>query len=163
MATPKRPPPPRVHPGPSSAGDDDPTLTERKPIVVLVADDEKPERQRLAAVARSVLQELGREIQLIEATDGDELLAQVEDRHPSLVLSEVLLEGLSGWAVLRRLRKRYGEKGLPPIVMVTSLGRESDRYWGLRNGAHAYIIKPYDDDQLADKIRHVLKGGSRDL
>lgn len=157
MVNPPKTPPP-VHATPkrtkSTAGD---------AVVVVVADDDKSERQRLAAITRGVAQELGRTTRIVEATDGDELLAQVEDNGPALVLCDVLLEGLSGWAVLRRLRKRYGEKGIPPVIMVTNLGRESDRYWGLRNGAHAYIIKPYDDELLADKIRHTLTGGGRDL
>jgi DNA-binding response OmpR family regulator len=44
-------------------------------------------------------------------------------------------------------------------VFVTTMVRESDRYWGLRNGAHGYVMKPYEDDLLQARIREVLVGG----
>ena len=98
------------------------------------------------------------EITLYTAVDGREALTLIELHRPALVLAEVLLEGGSGLALLRRLRRLRGAAA-PPFIFVTTMARESDRYWGLRNGAHGYVMKPYEDEVLQAKIREVLVGG----
>jgi DNA-binding response OmpR family regulator len=71
----------------------------------------------------------------------------VEVVKPDLVVAEILLEGQSGMQLLRRLRDRYGAQA-PAVIFVTSMSNEVDRYWALRNGATAYVIKPFDDEFL---------------
>ncbi len=98
-----------------------------------------------------------------EATDGPTALALIEQVRPSLVLAEVLLEGLSGLALLRRLKSTLPPGQVPPFVFITTMARESDRYWALRNGAHAYVMKPYEEDLLQSRIREVFRPSSGDL
>jgi len=76
---------------------------------------------------------------------------------PRLVVCEVLLDGLSGLALLRRMKDERAT--MPAVILVTRLSRESDRYWGLRNGAHAYMPKPYDDEQLGARVQEILVKG----
>jgi len=124
------------------------------PRHVLVADPETRERARMVALVQSLAPELGR-IVVHTAADGSAALALIEQHRPELVLTEVLLEGISGLALLRRVRRNHGD-AVPAFVFVTTMVRESDRYWGLRNGAHGYVMKPYEDDLLQHKIRDVL-------
>lgn len=126
------------------------------PRHVLVADPETRERARMVALVQAMAPELGRVV-VHTAEDGAAALALIEQHRPELVISEVLLDGISGLALLRRVRRNqdHGE-AVPAFVFVTTMVRESDRYWGLRNGAHGYVMKPYEDDLLQQKIRDVL-------
>jgi DNA-binding response OmpR family regulator len=101
---------------------------------------------------------LGREVVVDQAADGTTALALWSDHTPRLVVCEVLLPGLSGLALLRRMKAE--RTTMPPVVFVTRMARDSDRYWGLRNGAHAYLPKPYDDEQLLGRVRDALEKGA---
>lgn len=131
------------------------------PRHVVIADPDPRERER-ALKAIEMLRsapdsELG-ELVLHTANDGREALALIEAHQPALVMCEVLLAGISGLALLRRVRRARGPTA-PHFILITTLARESDRYWGLRNGAHGYVMKPYEDDLLQARIREVLIGG----
>ena len=124
---------------------------------LVIADADPRERERYEALIQGLGPEIG-EVKLHTAVDGREALTLIELHRPALVLAEVLLEGGSGLALLRRLRRLRGAAA-PPFIFVTTMARESDRYWGLRNGAHGYVMKPYEDEVLQAKIREVLAGG----
>jgi twitching motility two-component system response regulator PilH len=124
------------------------------PRHVLVADPETRERARVVALVHALGPDLGRLV-VHTAADGTAALSLVEQHRPELVITEVLLEGISGLALLRRLRRTHAD-AMPAFIFVTTMVRESDRYWGLRNGAHGYVMKPYEDDLLQAKIRDVL-------
>ncbi|WAS98378.1 response regulator [Nannocystis punicea] len=128
-----------------------------EPRHVVVADPDPRERARVQELLRVPAEELGLSLEVHAASDGQVALALIEQRKPALVLSEVLLEGLSGLSILRRLRATLPPGQVPPFVFVTTMARESDRYWGLRNGAHGYVMKPYEDDLLQSRIRDVLR------
>lgn len=131
------------------------------PRHVVIADPDPRERERAIKAVEGLLSApdngLG-ELVLHTAGDGREALALIEAHQPALVMCEVLLAGISGLALLRRVRRTRGPTA-PNFILVTSLARESDRYWGLRNGAHGYVMKPYEDDLLQARIREVLVGG----
>jgi len=128
------------------------------PRHLVIADGDARERERCEALIHAIAAELG-EIELHTAVDGREALTLIELHRPALVLAEVLLEGTSGLALLRRLRRQRGAAA-PPFIFVTTMARESDRYWGLRNGAHGYVMKPYEDEVLQARIREVLVAGA---
>lgn len=128
---------------------------------LVIADPDPRARERVIAAIEGLLAApdngLG-ELVLHTASDGREALALIEAHQPALVLCEVLLAGVSGLALLRRVRRARGPTA-PHFILITTLARESDRYWGLRNGAHGYVMKPYEDDLLQARIREVLVGG----
>jgi twitching motility two-component system response regulator PilH len=132
-------------------------MTEARHVVV--ADPDPRERARMQELLRGPAEELGLQLEVHTASDGQVALGLIEQRHPTLVLSEILLEGISGLSILRRLRATLPENQVPPFVFVTTMARESDRYWGLRNGALGYVMKPYEDDLLQSRIRDVLRLG----
>lgn len=136
-----------------------------EPRHIIIVDPDLRERERAVALIQAIADELG-EIVIHSASEGREALLLIETHHPALVICEVLLPGMSGLALLRRLR-RAREVTSPPtprppaphFILVTTMARESDRYWGLRNGAHGYVMKPYEDDLLQARIREVLVAG----
>ena len=134
------------------------------PRHLVIVDPDPRERERAVALIDAIASELG-EIVVHQASDGREAMALIDAHHPALVICEVLLAGISGLALLRRLRRSHGPSAAVPrhppphFILVTSMARESDRYWGLRNGAHGYVMKPYEDDLLQARVREVLVAG----
>jgi two-component system alkaline phosphatase synthesis response regulator PhoP len=92
--------------------------------------------------------------QTIAAGDGTRGLALALSEAPDLILLDVMMPGLSGWAVCRELRAR----GLDtPVIMLTARGAEVDRVQGLELGADDYITKPFSVRELMARIRAVLR------
>lgn len=112
-------------------------------------------RAMLTSVVDSVASELRIATHVHEASSGTSALAMCSERRPVLLICEVLLEGVSGLALLRRVHSNAGRK--PAVIFVTDLVREIDRYWGLRNGATAYLSKPCDETALRHRVLRVLK------
>ena len=163
--TPPRVAPPRVTP---------PTVASRRVGVraswktALVVDPDADNRKRVIRLLREAAGETGstrrrdprqtRALAIHEAEDGSAAWALVEVVKPDLIVSEVLLEGLSGIQFLRRLRDKYG-KAAPVVFFVTDMSNEVDRYWALRNGAGAYVIKPYEDEFLRKRSAKLFDEG----
>lgn len=125
---------------------------------VLIADPDPQARTRLRNVVERAAEDAKLKVVIDQASDGTTAMASWSERKPDLVVCEVLLPGVSGLALMRRMSAEQGS--LPPVVLVTELTREADRYWGLRNGAHAYVRKPYDDTGLAKRLRKALEDGA---
>ncbi len=115
--------------------------------ILLVEDEE-----RLADGLAFNLRNSGYEVDI--APTGEAALERVEERSPDLVLLDVMLPGIDGVEVARRLRK---DGFLEPILMVTARNRTGDTVAGLDAGADDYITKPYDLTELLARIRGVLR------
>jgi len=89
----------------------------------------------------------------ILAYTGEEALAVAERALPDLVVLDVMLPGLSGFEVCRKLR----ERGPVPVILLTARGEEADRVWGLDLGADDYITKPFSHRELLARIRAVSR------
>jgi two-component system response regulator MprA len=119
--------------------------------LILVVDDDPPIRRMLA---RTLAAE-GYEVAL--AGDGGEALAAVERVVPDLIVLDVAMPGLDGLAVCRRLRR----KGIgTPVVMLTAREEVPDRVAGLDAGADDYLVKPFASEELAARIRALLRRGA---
>jgi twitching motility two-component system response regulator PilH len=126
-------------------------------VRVVVAEPDIEQRKRIVEVVQAAARDVGVQVAVTQAGDGTTALALCGDHRPRLLVAEILLEGLSGFALLRRVRAEFG--GKTAVIFVTDMGRETDRYWGLRNGAHAYLTKPFDEASLRDRVRRVLTKG----
>jgi DNA-binding response OmpR family regulator len=115
---------------------------------VLVVDDDPT----VSDVVRRYLEQDGCRVRL--AADGFAGLAAVAADRPDLVVLDLMMPGLDGLEVCRRLRARL--PGLP-VVMLTALGEEADRVVGLEVGADDYVTKPFSPRELALRIRSVLR------
>jgi len=112
---------------------------------ILVVDDSPTERFYLS----DLLARKGYKV--ITAANGDEAFAKIRAERPSLVLMDVVMPGQSGYQLTRAL-VRDPETQQIPIVICTSKSNETDRIWGLRQGARDYLTKPVRPEELLSKI-----------
>ena len=79
-------------------------------------------------------------------------MLKVKQARPDLVLMDVVLPGQNGFQATRTLTRDEDTKTIP-VILCTSKGQETDRVWGLRQGARDYIVKPVDPNELVSKIQ----------
>src|SRR4026208_1285888 len=115
--------------------------------LVLVADDEPGLAMRVA----SSLADEG--FRVVTAGGGEEALPKAEEMRPDIVLLDVVMPDLDGIEVMRQLR----EWRPVPVILLTAKGSTSDKAKGLDLGADDYIAKPFHPDELADRVRAVLR------
>ncbi|SCZ61848.1 response regulator [Thiohalomonas denitrificans] len=116
---------------------------------ILIVDDSPTEIH----VARSVLEKLGHIIEIAE--NGEDGISRAKEFKPDLILMDVVMPGMNGFQATRKISKDP-ELAEIPIIIVTSKDQETDRVWGLRQGAKAYITKPVAEDELVEKVNSVL-------
>ncbi|MGF1495350.1 MAG: response regulator transcription factor [Elainellaceae cyanobacterium] len=100
------------------------------------------------------LQESG--ISVLVAHSGEEALATMAKQKPDVILLDVVLPGCSGFEVCRELKAR-AETSQIPIVLCSTKGGEMDKFWGMKQGADAYLSKPIDQDELVRTIKQLIK------
>lgn len=116
---------------------------------ILVVDDE-------AAIVEVVALYLRRDgFQVRVAHDGLEALAAIDDRMPALVVLDVMLPGLDGLALMRRLRADPSAD--VPVILLTARSQEADRIYGLELGADDYVTKPFSPAELVSRVKAVLR------
>jgi len=116
---------------------------------LLVVDDEPGVLQGIAAILRD------EEHEVTTARSGREALAHVAAALPDLIVSDVRMPGMSGYALAARLRAAARTR-LIPIVFLTAKGATADRIAGFRAGVDAYITKPYEPDELVAVVLNIL-------
>lgn len=119
------------------------------PKKILIADDSAT----AIAVLTRTLSPLGHE--LIVACDGEEAERLALEERPDLVILDVIMPKLHGFQLCRKLRE-HPATHRTPIIFVTAVDRESDRFWGLKQGANEYLTKPVDPEELVGKVRLFL-------
>jgi twitching motility two-component system response regulator PilH len=124
---------------------------------VVVADPDAEHRRRIVGIVERAGEQAELELTVHEAADGSTAEELIEEVDPALVVTEVLLDGQSGLQLLRKARSVEERQDLR-WVFVSSLNREVDRYWALRNGADAYVMRPYEDDALLARLVKLLRG-----
>ncbi len=118
--------------------------------LVLVADDEP----RITKLVALTLQEEG--FRVVAASGGEEALRKAEEVRPDIVLLDIVMPDLDGIEVMRQLR----EWRPVPVILLTAKGATSDKAKGLDLGADDYIAKPFHPDELAARVRAVLRRAS---
>jgi DNA-binding response OmpR family regulator len=118
------------------------------PYRVLVVDDDPT----VSDVVRRYLEQDGHLVRL--AADGAEALAAAAELPPDLAVLDLMMPGIDGIEVCRRLRQQWPAL---PVVMLTALGEEADRVLGLEVGADDYVTKPFSPRELVLRIRSVLR------
>jgi len=117
---------------------------------ILIVDDEPVGRDTLEALL------MGQDYELVFATDGEEALAQASTATPDVVLLDVMMPGMDGFEVCRRLRAnpRLAEV---PVIMVTALDDRDSRLQGIEAGADDFVSKPFDRAELRARVRTVTR------
>ena len=112
---------------------------------ILVVDDSPTERHVLV----QLLTQHG--YQVITAENGEEGIEKAKSEQPDLVLMDVVMPGLNGYQATRTLTRDEKTKHIP-VIVCTSKSQETDKIWGLRQGAQDYMVKPINGDDLLAKI-----------
>jgi twitching motility two-component system response regulator PilH len=116
---------------------------------ILIVDDSPTE---IFAFKR-MLEEAG--FQTAVAATGEEGIEKARREKPDLILMDVVMPGMNGFQATRRLSKDP-ETAAIPIIMITTKDQETDRIWGLRQGAREYMTKPAGCAELVGKIQNLL-------
>ena len=112
---------------------------------ILVVDDSPTERHVLV----ELLTRKG--YQVLTAESGEEGIEKAKNEQPDLVLMDVVMPGLNGYQATRTLTRDDSTKHIP-VIVCTSKGQETDKIWGLRQGAQNYMVKPINPEELLAKI-----------
>ena len=118
---------------------------------ILVVDDSPTE----VHILRTILQKAGHGV--ITATNGMEALEMARSEKPDLILMDVIMPGINGFQVTRQLTHHAETKNIP-VIVVTNKSQQTDRVWGLRQGASDYLVKPVTPEVLMQWVTNVLGG-----
>ena len=113
---------------------------------ILVVDDSKTELFHLA----DILGKKGYTVRTAE--NGEEAMRRLNEDKPDLILMDVVMPGQNGFQLTRAITRDPRWAGVP-VIMCTSKNQETDKVWGMRQGARDYIVKPVNSDELLTKIR----------
>jgi twitching motility two-component system response regulator PilH len=117
--------------------------------LILIVDDSPTE----VHVMRKALEKGG--FKTASAADGQEGVRLAREMHPDLIFMDIVMPLMNGYQATRAIINDPDTKRIP-IVMVTSKGHETDRIWGLRQGAVDYLVKPVSPDTLVEKAQSTL-------
>jgi len=119
------------------------------PVSVLVVDDEPT----IGEIVSRYLQREGYEAEVVG--DGHAALDAFARRRPDLVVLDLMMPGIDGLEVMRRMREQQGAR--TAIILLTARGEESDRITGLQLGADDYVVKPFSPAELVARVGAVLR------
>ncbi len=113
---------------------------------ILLVDDSKTELYFVS----DLLKKQGYSVRTAE--NGEEAMRRLEEQTPDLILMDVVMPGQNGFQLTRSITRdpRFSRV---PVIMCTSKNQETDKVWGIRQGARDYIVKPVNAEELTAKIR----------
>ena len=117
---------------------------------ILVVDDSATERHHLVGLLRR------QGFDVRTADDGLQAIARIRSHRPALIVMDVVMPGANGFQVTRALARDPETRDIP-VILCTTKDAETDRIWGLRQGARAYVTKPVDAAELLARIAELLK------
>lgn len=112
---------------------------------ILVVDDSPTERYFLTDIL------IKNGFSVSTAENGEEALQKIKADKPQLILMDIVMPGQNGFQITRAITRDPDTQDVP-VIICTSKGQETDRIWGLRQGARDYIVKPVDPQELLAKI-----------
>ena len=118
---------------------------------VLIVDDSPTEMYKLTAM----LEKHGHVV--LKAENGADGVAIARQEKPDAVLMDIVMPGLNGFQATRTLSREASTRDIP-VVLVTTKDQDTDRMWGMRQGARGYITKPFSEDELYEVIERVFSG-----
>jgi len=117
---------------------------------ILIAEDSSTQRELVA----TLLKKFG--LDVIVAVHGLEAVEKAKSHLPDLVILDIIMPHMNGYEVCRELKAK-SETANIPIVMCSSKSEEFDQYWGMKQGADAYISKPFRPEDLLGTVKQLLR------
>lgn len=118
---------------------------------VLVVEDSPSQREMIIDLLK------GSGLSVMVATDGMEALQHLQASCPDIVVMDIVMPKMNGYELCRKLKTDPKTQNVP-VIMCSSKGEEFDRYWGMKQGADAYIVKPFQPRELMATIKQLLRG-----
>jgi twitching motility two-component system response regulator PilH len=112
---------------------------------IMVVDDSPTDR----AFLEDLLKKKG--YLVLAVGSGESAIARAQSEQPDLILMDVLMTGMNGFQATRAITREESTKHIP-VIICTTKDQETDKIWGLRQGAKNYIVKPLDESELFEKI-----------
>jgi len=116
----------------------------------LIVDDSSTERE----IISKYLTQLGINISI--AKSGEEALEKIKSDIPDLIVLDVVLPGRSGFEICREI-KAEGATSKIPVIICSTKGTEMDKFWGMKQGADAYLPKPIDQEEFIRTVKQLIK------
>ncbi len=120
---------------------------------ILIVDDSPSQLMGI----RRIVEKLGHDA--LTAEDGAAGVEAAKREIPDLILMDVVMPNLNGFQATRSITREATTRHIP-VVLVTTKDQDTDRVWGMRQGAKAYITKPFSESELAELISQYLDGGT---
>jgi twitching motility two-component system response regulator PilH len=117
---------------------------------VLIVDDSPTVREMVSEQFRKS------GFSVIEAVDGEEAVEKITSKFPDVVVTDIVMPRKNGYELCRWIKNDPSTKHIP-VIMCTSKSEEFDVYWGMKQGADAYITKPYHPPDLLDAVKKLLQ------
>ena len=122
-------------------------MSEQQHINILLVEDHLLTRLGLRAIIERIA-----DFKVVgEAENGEDAIQKVDELKPDVVLMDVVMPGLNGFQATRAISRDPATRAIP-IILCTSKSQETDKIWGMRQGARDYIVKPVNRDELLEKI-----------
>jgi twitching motility two-component system response regulator PilH len=118
---------------------------------ILIVDDSPSQLMGI----RRIVEKLGHEV--LTAEDGAAGVEVAKREIPDMILMDVVMPNLNGFQATRTISREPTTKHIP-IVLVTTKDQDTDRFWGMRQGAKAYLTKPFSETELSDVITKYVSG-----
>lgn len=112
---------------------------------ILIADDSPTEM----SLAKAALEKKG--YRILTAVDGEDALQVIQREHPSLVLLDIIMPKKNGYQVLREIKNNESTKATK-VILISTKNQDSDRHWGLKQGADDYVCKPWEESALLSAV-----------
>jgi twitching motility two-component system response regulator PilH len=119
--------------------------------VILIVDDSPTELH----LFQNMLEKNG--FQTLVADSGEEGIRQAKTSHPDCILMDVVMPGINGFQATRKLTRDPATANIP-VIMITTKDQETDKIWGMRQGAVEYLVKPVAEKELVARIKAVMVG-----
>ncbi|MBW4623590.1 MAG: response regulator [Cyanosarcina radialis HA8281-LM2] len=116
---------------------------------VLIVDDSNTLREMIS----DVLRQTG--VTVVQASDGMEAKEKIDAKSPDLVITDLIMPRMNGYELCRWIKSNPKTEKLPVIICSTK-NEEFDRYWGMKQGADAYIAKPFQSADLLEVVQKLL-------
>ncbi|MDB9525734.1 response regulator [Oscillatoria sp. CS-180] len=118
---------------------------------ILIVDDSSALREMVSGLL------INAGMTILEAKDGAEAQKKIEASPPDLVVLDIVMPNMNGYELTRWIKNNPKTRDVP-IVICSSKGEEFDRYWGMKQGADAYIAKPFRPNEMVETVRQLLRG-----
>ena len=124
-------------------------MSDQQKGTVLVVDDSATEREIISGCLKAS------GLTIVTAESGEEALEKISGQKPDVIVLDVVLPGRSGFEICRELKSEDATSGIP-IVICSTKGTEMDKFWGMKQGADAYITKPINQEEIVKTVNKLL-------